>query len=339
MIVDSPKIDLPPAAIDRLLVELEVNIESLTECSVSSDSSLSFPRARGTAIHYCISGSGRLVTGNLAPISLTPHTLVILPEMTSFRLETPPLSRLKTKEEDVIGFTRSGSAKSTQAEGIEEPALVAVCGHIRAAYGESIDVFKSLTIPIVERFDETNSLAGNLKSALAELSEQEVGMCAMNAALLKRVMVIILRRSMRSSEIWTERFPILSDPQIARAFVSMLAQPGAAHSVKSLSQIASLSRSAFMARFTNAIGISPLAALRRLRMRKAAGLLATNAYSIDSIANLVGYGSRTSFARAFRTIYGIDPSEYRAENGRHSTMLYSDKPKTLHAAHSSQSEC
>jgi AraC family transcriptional activator of mtrCDE len=156
--------------------------------------------------------------------------------------------------------------------------------------------------------------------ALAEITVQDVGMRAMTAVLLKRVLLTILRRSRKSAELWTERFPILSDPKIARALVSMLADPSAAHSVQSLSHTAGLSRSAFMAHFTHTIGISPFAALKRLRMREAARLLTANALTVECIANLVGYASRTSFSRAFRSIYGTDPFDYRSDNGAHAIV-------------------
>lgn len=100
---------------------------------------------------------------------------------------------------------------------------------------------------------------------------------------------------------------MLSDPQIARAFADMLARPGSPHSVLTLSQAAGLSRSAFMARFADAFGCSPMAALRQLRMRHAAHLLAATTLSIEQIAHAVGYTSRSSFFRAFRQVYGHDP--------------------------------
>ena len=59
-----------------------------------------------------------------------------------------------------------------------------------------------------------------------------------------------------------------------------------------------------------------MSALRRLRMRSAAGLLAANALSIDRVAMLAGYQSRSSFTRSFRRLYGKDPSAYRAESRR-----------------------
>jgi transcriptional regulator GlxA family with amidase domain len=135
---------------------------------------------------------------------------------------------------------------------------------------------------------------------------------AMTTALLKQVLIAILRRSLSSAGSWLERFPMLSAPRIARAFAEMLARPGAPHSVQSLAQTAGLSRSAFMARFAEALGSSPMAVLRQLRMRQAAARLAANVLSIDQIAHAVGYESRSSFFRAFRQAYGQDPSAYRA---------------------------
>ena len=122
----------------------------------------------------------------------------------------------------------------------------------------------------------------------------------------------LLCRSLNSTDLWLERFSLLSDPQVARAFVDMLARPGAPHSLRTLSETAGLSRSAFMARFAAAFGCSPMALLRQLRMRHAADMLAANVLSIEQIAHAVGYTSRSSFVRAFRQIHGHDPSDQRA---------------------------
>jgi AraC family transcriptional activator of mtrCDE len=91
----------------------------------------------------------------------------------------------------------------------------------------------------------------------------------------------------------------------------MVARPGAAHSVQSLAHSAGLSRSAFMARFSNILGRSPMVILRDLRMRQAAIDLTTTTMSIDLVAYNAGYESRSSFVRAFRKAYERDPSDYR----------------------------
>jgi AraC family transcriptional activator of mtrCDE len=76
-----------------------------------------------------------------------------------------------------------------------------------------------------------------------------------------------------------------------------------------LAQTAGLSRSAFMARFVSAVGHSPIAALRQLRMKQAAHMLAVGTRSVEQIADAVGYSSRSSFIRAFRHVYGYIPTD------------------------------
>ena len=109
----------------------------------------------------------------------------------------------------------------------------------------------------------------------------------------------------------TNRFSILADRQITRAFADMVARPGAAHTVRSLAYSASLSRSAFMARFSEIFGRSPMFILRDLRMRQAALDPTTTTTSVDVVPHNAGYESRSSFVRAFRKAYNVDPSEYR----------------------------
>ena len=63
-------------------------------------------------------------------------------------------------------------------------------------------------------------------------------MGAMARGLLKLVLVALLRRSLAFLNVWVERFSMLGDPQIARAFAEMAARPVAPHTVQSLSQLA-----------------------------------------------------------------------------------------------------
>ncbi|HMG51812.1 MAG TPA: helix-turn-helix transcriptional regulator, partial [Inquilinus sp.] len=55
----------------------------------------------------------------------------------------------------------------------------------------------------------------------------------------------------------------------------------------------------------------PMAVVRDLRMRQAALDLTTTSAPVDVVAYNAGYESRSSFVRAFRKAYNVDPSEYR----------------------------
>jgi AraC family transcriptional activator of mtrCDE len=182
-----------------------------------------------------------------------------------------------------------------------------VCGYFRASFGVGIDPFATLSTVLVEQFEETDQIHTLLTAARSELARKEVGAGAMTGALLKLVFLVVFRRSLISPGVWSERFSALGDSNISRAFNEMLARPGASHTVASLARHAALSRSAFMARFSERFGISPMAALRQLRMKRAATLLAIGALSVEQVAHDVGYASRSSFIRAFRLYHGRSP--------------------------------
>ena len=184
----------------------------------------------------------------------------------------------------------------------------------------------------MEQFGETDRLDRTLKLAVAELIKQEVGYGAMSAAVLKQVIIIVLRRSLTSVNLWVERFAMLSDPQICRAFADMAVHPGSNHTVRSLAQTACLSRSSFMARFAEVVGKSPMTILRQLRMRQAAKQLASSQKSVDQIARSAGYNSRSSFFRAFRKSFECDPTEYRTHA---KTESFSNRPSNQYLAASS----
>ena len=52
--------------------------------------------------------------------------------------------------------------------------------------------------------------------------------------------------------------------------------------------------------------------LTRVRMRRAAELLATRALTVREVAHRVGYRQPAQFAKAFRRHIGVAPSDYRA---------------------------
>ena len=91
----------------------------------------------------------------------------------------------------------------------------------------------------------------------------------------------------------------------------MAARPGDNHTVQKLADVACLSRSAFVGRFTQIVGKPPMRALRDLRLRQALHQLKGSDAPIEQIARASGYLSRSSFIKAFRGAYGVEPSGVR----------------------------
>jgi AraC family transcriptional activator of mtrCDE len=295
--------------LNNLMQALEIDVIALTEILIPSGHRAEMGTIDAPAIHYTISGRGRISIGDGPSIPLEPHLLIIKPPNTPFAIEVDGASGPKRlvsrdcwKQHD--GVLRIGMPS-------EQPEVIQICGFFNASFGQSVGLFRELREPVVEKFEPTDKIDLKLREAVEELCSQEIGMGAMTASLLKQVIVALVRRSMKSSRSWTDRFSILADRQITRAFADMVARPGAAHTVRSLAHSASLSRSAFMARFSEIFGRSPMAILRDLRMRQAALDLTTTSAPVDVVAYNAGYESRSSFVRAFRKAYNVDPSEYR----------------------------
>lgn len=63
--------------------------------------------------------------------------------------------------------------------------------------------------------------------------------------------------------------------------------------------------------FKQQTGLSPSLYLRNIRIDKAKELLSTTDCGVVDIALMVGYGSNAAFTRAFRSLTGVTPKDYR----------------------------
>ena len=291
------------ADIDRIIETLHVDFDKLAECLVSPGWRLSMPPQDLPAIHYNLSGSGSMRVASYPSIVLAPHTLVICPPRRAVEFRAGPDGSHNQRTVLQWPGSASGGVRRLIA-GNRAPEITLICGYFRASYGISLDLFAHLSAPIVETFGEHDQLDKKLCVALDELVAQQVGSRAMSSSLLKQVLVAIMRRSLASPDRWMARFAALTDPKIARAFSAMVAKPAAPHTIQTLARASGLSRSAFMSRFTAAMGAAPMTLLRELRMRHARTLLNSRNVSIKQAAAAVGYSSPQGFLNAYRRAYG-----------------------------------
>lgn len=293
--VDRPILRISAADLDVFMGSLEMRQIELDECTLRIDRRFDDGNDGLTRLYYGICGSGSLTTAHGFAIAIAPHTLVVVPPVASL----PGQSRPATRESRAMP---AGSARI-------------LCGRFHAAFGDAVDMFGGLSMPIVERFAEADDFQTKLNLACAEFQERPPGSSAMTSLLMKQeqAMVLLLRRSLTSPSPWVEHFAILGDHRISRALAEMTAKPGAAHTVDGLARSACLSRSTFMARFHELVGRAPMSVLRDLRMRQAAQQLRVTGIPIGQIGRAAGYANNRGFIRAFRRPYGMGPWDYRGE--------------------------
>ncbi len=78
-----------------------------------------------------------------------------------------------------------------------------------------------------------------------------------------------------------------------------------------LAKLAGLSEKYFINYFKEALGITPGQYIYQLKMNRARELLYSNQFSIQQIADMLGYADPYSFSKAFKKHYNILPSQLR----------------------------
>ena len=182
-----PMMRISAIQLDRLLSTLNVEFVRLTECLVSPGWRIRLGGTSAPGIHYNLSGHGRMVLEGHPAIELSPHTLVIMPSDRYFHIEVPPKDPESRVSKEVDGRWKSFSPSEIRrfVAGEDGPQLMLICGYFQASYCTSVNLFSTLTVPIVEQFDSADRLDGALRQALDELLSQEIGDGAMAAAQAK----------------------------------------------------------------------------------------------------------------------------------------------------------
>lgn len=129
-------------------------------------------------------------------------------------------------------------------------------------------------------------------------------------ARLLEVLLIEALRSTASASTSSSLVRGLSDPRLALALRLMHQRPSASWTVAQLAREAAMSRSAFFAHFSEAVGMAPMEYLLAWRMALAKQLLRQRGTSISDIAERVGYSSVSTFGVAFTRHVGMPPGRY-----------------------------
>ena len=103
------------------------------------------------------------------------------------------------------------------------------------------------------------------------------------------------------------------DHRIQRAVQFIEANYSKDISLHDLTKCANLSESHFLYLFKLEMKLSPAKYLKRSRIQKAAELLRSNEpLSIKEVMTRVGIKDKSHFARSFKQVFGVAPSDYRA---------------------------
>lgn len=173
------------------------------------------------------------------------------------------------------------------------------------------------SLPPVMHLSRTPSTAGYDIAQIMDRIAQEIEQRPLGSSyMVERLLELLCMESLRahiasapsSGSGW---FNGLKDPVVGRAISMIHANPSADWSVERLAQGVTMSPSRFAARFTVAVGESPISYVAKWRMNVAGRLLDNTQDRIGKIATEVGYENAAAFNRAFKKHLGMPPAAWR----------------------------
>lgn len=195
------------------------------------------------------------------------------------------------------------------------PETGMVCGAVDFDHPAARQLISALpTVVHVDAWSssEADWLQSTLRFMAAEAKQLKPG----GETIITRLCDILVVQAIRS---WLAEAPAaqtgwlgaLQDEQIGRAIAHVHRDPERAWTVAALAEKASMSRSAFSARFHELVGDAPMRYVTRWRMSIARSWLREGDLAMIDVAQRLGYQSEAAFSRAFKRTLGMSPGAAR----------------------------
>jgi AraC-like DNA-binding protein len=263
--------------------------------------------------HLVVSGTAWLTLEGRDPQLLCSGDLVVLPNGHTHTMSDEPGAPV-TELDQLIAVHPLESGLRLRCGG-PGPETRLLCGGFVLADQAAL----LAALPDVLRVDGELVGATAWLEPMLTILEDEVRQGDLGStAIQAKVADVFVAQALRSWLIAADRDGVLpaavlsEDGPIAEAISIVRGRLAARWTVDELASNVALSRTAFISRFRQSVGESPMRYVARLRLSTAAGLLSTTRLSLEEIAFQTGYQNGSSFSKAFRREFGYPPGSFRA---------------------------
>ena len=300
------------ASLNNLLELLDVSVEAFAMCEIGDGCGLTVPPMDKIVVHYVLSGAGGIECEH-GVFPIFAGDVAVIPKQLAKQINgRGPVTTVTGVESSCPLVPGVVKFRACESGG---PGLVLGCASVSADLGEGLGLFDHLRQPMIERAEDA-TLPLLFDAILGELGRAGIGTKPMVEAMMKQILIVLLRNHLKRVGLHSPLYLPLMNPQLGRALNAMHARPQEAHCVNTLAELAGMSRSRFTHHFSTTYGASPMEYLQSVRLKAGARLLRGSCMPVKSIAAAVGFASRSHFSRAFRARFGADPTAFREADPR-----------------------
>jgi AraC-like DNA-binding protein len=287
---------------------------------LSAGSALRFPCERSIGLHVVTHGQAWVHADSLDdPLALQAGDIAVMARGCHHVLSMLPTLPAGDELPSATVWTASPAGDD------EAAAASAVISGAYQLWNEPLHpFFREMPAWFVLRGDSLPRL-GPLALTVAlldeEVNQRRLGADTIVHGLLDVIFTYVLReivaRQGGAQAGWSHA---VADPPV-RAVVALMHED-CAHpwTLEELAARAGLSRTVLAERFRTAMGETPLAYLRTVRMQKAMRILAGTTRTLEQVAQAVGYQDAFGFSKVFKRSVGLSPREFRLRDAQEQAM-------------------
>ncbi|MBD1551436.1 AraC family transcriptional regulator [Pseudomonas typographi] len=248
------------------------------------------------------------------PLLMRPGDYLLLTRMPNYLLASSPEVALQLLKPATRSALTDGEGY-VRWQGADDGETTRMVGGYFQVAPEHTGLTETLLPPQVHIrcSDEEAGRLSRLLSLIAEEAGSSLpGHELVMSRLLQIMLVEVLRRPLQALDRQqTGWLSGLSDPKVAAALQAMHADVARHWTLATLARHVGMSRSAFVQRFCERVGVAPGTYLVNWRIALAKDTLINSKRSIADIAQWVGYLSDSAFSTAFRRTVGCSPRQFR----------------------------
>lgn len=299
--------------IDDVFGSMRVHTSLYARIEASAPWGVTFVQGKAARFGYLVQGQCWLTVGEQPPVLVSAGDCWTIVGGAQYSLQDHP----GTPTEFCYKALREHSNHVVRLGGSGDPVTVITGWFLFDRQGAKplIDLMPEL---ILTRMDAERSalMQSTLQLLAVETARRNLGTDIVVSRLADILFIQAIRAHAASESADASGWiGALIDPRLSRAFAAIHARVEHGWTVEELAREASMSRSAFAARFRESVGLSPLDYVTRWRMFRAGAMLRQGNRSTAEIAVNVGYENESAFAKAFKRVTGVTPGVYRRVGG------------------------